>query len=250
MVLVSLLGAVPRAHAFVGSGSLLVSRLRVVSPPASRLATTTTITAAAAARPVALGHYRVRGAAPAHTNAAAPALTSLTGSWALFVSGGAADVASTTGRGKVGGMASDAGEGLMKHVLVPIADGSEEIESVTIIDTLVRAGAAVTVASVADGVEVTCSRGVVIKADCRLAECEQRDWDAVVCPGGMPGATHLKENAALEAILRKQHSDGRIVAAICAAPAVVLAAHGLLEGRKATCYPANAFTVSGLSLRS
>ena len=154
MVLVSLLGAVPRAHAFVGSGSLLVSRLRVVPPPASRLATTTTITAAAATRPVALGHYRVRGAAPAHTDAAAPALTSLTGSWALFVSGGAADVASTTGRGKVGGMASDAGEGLMKHVLVPIADGSEEIESVTIIDTLVRAGAAVTVASVADGVEV------------------------------------------------------------------------------------------------
>ena len=51
---------------------------------------------------------------------------------------------------------------------------------------------------------MTCSRGVVIKADCRLAECEQRDWDAVVCPGGMPGATHLKENAALEAILRKQ----------------------------------------------
>ena len=49
-----------------------------------------------------------------------------------------------------------------------------------------------------------CSRGVIIKADCRLAECEQRDWDAVVCPGGMPGATHLKESGALEAILKKQ----------------------------------------------
>lgn len=133
-------------------------------------------------------------------------------------------------------------EAMTKHVLVPVADGSEEIESVTIIDTLVRAGAVVTVASVADGLEVKCSRGVIIKADCRLAECEQRDWDAVVCPGGMPGATHLKESEALEAILKKQASEGRIVAAICAAPAVVLASHGLLEGRKATCYPANAFT--------
>lgn len=52
--------------------------------------------------------------------------------------------------------------------------------------------------------QVTCSRGVKITADCKLAECEQHDWDAVVCPGGMPGATNLKESAPLEAILRKQ----------------------------------------------
>ncbi|CAM9861490.1 unnamed protein product [Ectocarpus sp. 8 AP-2014] len=128
-----------------------------------------------------------------------------------------------------------------KHVLVPVADGSEEIESVTIIDTLVRAGALVTVASVGPEVEVTCSRGVKIKADCKIAECEARDWDAVVCPGGMPGAVSLKENETLEAILRKQNSEGRIVGAICAAPAVVLASHGLLEGKQATCYPASVF---------
>ena len=52
--------------------------------------------------------------------------------------------------------------------------------------------------------QVTCSRGVKIKADCKIAECEQRDWDAVVCPGGMPGAVNLKESGTLEAILKKQ----------------------------------------------
>jgi len=57
--------------------------------------------------------------------------------------------------------------------------------------------------------QVTCSRGVKIKADCKIAECEPREWDAVVCPGGMPGAVHLKENATLEAILKKQ--VGRLV---------------------------------------
>lgn len=52
--------------------------------------------------------------------------------------------------------------------------------------------------------QVTCSRGVKIKADCKIDECEPREWDAVVCPGGMPGAVHLKESATLEAILKKQ----------------------------------------------
>lgn len=52
--------------------------------------------------------------------------------------------------------------------------------------------------------QVTCSRGVKIKADCKIADCEQRDWDAVVCSGGMPGAVHLKESGTLEAILKKQ----------------------------------------------
>ncbi|CAM9893767.1 unnamed protein product [Hapterophycus canaliculatus] len=152
-------------------------------------------------------------------------------------------------------MEAAASESGIKHVLVPVADGSEEIESVTIIDTLVRAGATVTVASVGNDVEVsaegkqrlggqavTCSRGVKIKADCKIAECEARDWDAVVCPGGMPGAVNLKDNETLESILKKQDSEGRIIAAICAAPAVVLASHGLLAGRDATCYPASVFT--------
>lgn len=58
------------------------------------------------------------------------------------------------------------------------------------------------------GAQVTCSRGVKIKADCKIADCEQRDWDAVVCPGGMPGAVHLKESGTLEGILKRQVQGG------------------------------------------
>ncbi|CAM9690086.1 unnamed protein product, partial [Choristocarpus tenellus] len=158
---------------------------------------------------------------------------SLTGTSALFLSSGA-------------------GEQKLK-VLVPIAEGSEEIEGVTVMDTLVRAGAAVTVASVGSSLQshhslyrtwgiVTCSRGVKLIADCMVEECKGTDWDAVVCPGGMPGATNLKESTHLEAILRDQHARSKVIAAICASPAVVLAAHGLLDQKKATCYPAEAFT--------
>ena len=151
MVLVSLLvGALPKAHAFVGSGRLFVAKLSV-PPSASRLAT---------ARPLAIGRYRV-GAAPARTDSAASALKSLTGSWALFASGGAA--VGAAGRGAAAEVTAErgaAGEVMTKHVLVPVADGSEEIESVTIIDTLVRAGAVVTVASVAEGVEVNTAFGI------------------------------------------------------------------------------------------
>lgn len=152
MVFVSLLvGALPKAHAFVGSGPLFVARLPV-PPSASRLAT---------ARPLAIGCYRVRSA-PARTDSAASALKSLTGSWAFFASGGAAAVGAA-GRGAAAAVTVEggaAGEVMTKHVLVPVADGSEEIESVTIIDTLVRAGAVVTVASVAESVEVSTASGL------------------------------------------------------------------------------------------
>ncbi|CAN0355982.1 unnamed protein product [Ectocarpus sp. 6 AP-2014] len=213
--LVSLRGSIPGAQAFVTAAT-------------GRGFATTTTTAFARRH-----HHLGRHTAAAATTARPPTERSMTGSPAtlMFSSvGGPAEAA----------MAAAAAAGA-KHVLVPVADGSEEIESVTIIDTLVRAGALVTVASVGPEVEVTCSRGVKIKADCKIAECEARDWDAVVCPGGMPGAVSLKENETLEAILRKQNSEGRIVGAICAAPAVVLASHGLLEGKQATCYPASVF---------
>lgn len=158
MVLASfLVGALPKqAHAFVGSGPLFVARLSVPLS-ASRLATATaTATTLASARPLALvGRYRA-GAATARTVSAASAVKSLTGSWALFASGGAGAVGAA-GRSAAAELTTEGGaavEAMTKHVLVPVADGSEEIESVTIIDTLVRAGAVVTVASVADGLEV------------------------------------------------------------------------------------------------
>ena len=123
------------------------------------------------------------------------------------------------------------------QVLVPIADGSEEIEAVCIIDVLRRAGAEVTVASV-DGLQVTASRGVKLVADALIADCAGHEYALIALPGGMPGAEHLRDSAALERLLRRQAQAGRLYAAICASPVVVLQHHGLLAGRRATCHPA------------
>jgi 4-methyl-5(b-hydroxyethyl)-thiazole monophosphate biosynthesis len=126
-------------------------------------------------------------------------------------------------------------------VLVPVADGSEEIETVCIVDTLVRAGAAVTLASVEPGrLLVTCSRGVRLEADAHIADCAGATFDAIALPGGMPGAEALRDDPTLTELLRAQHASERLVAAVCASPAVVLAPHGLLGGDRATCYPAPA----------
>jgi len=126
---------------------------------------------------------------------------------------------------------------MAKRVLVPIADGSEEIEAVCIIDTLRRAAAEVTVASVGK-LQVTASRGVKIVADAGIANCTTQVYDCIALPGGMPGAEHLRDSAELIEMLREQKQAGRLYAAICAAPAVVLQYHGLLEKVRATCHPA------------
>lgn len=122
------------------------------------------------------------------------------------------------------------------NVLVPIADGTEEIEAVTIIDVLRRAEAEVTVASV-DAPQVTASRGVKIVADCLIESCRDKDFDLIVLPGGIPGAENLRDNSILKEILIKQNSAGKLYGAICAAPAVVLEPHGLLAERQATAHP-------------
>jgi 4-methyl-5(b-hydroxyethyl)-thiazole monophosphate biosynthesis len=126
---------------------------------------------------------------------------------------------------------------MRKTVLVPIADGSEEIEAVCIIDVLRRAGAEVTVASV-DGLQITASRGVRIVADRLIADCAGQRFDLIAIPGGMPGAQRLRDSPALAQLLKDQQGAGRLIGAICAAPAVVLAHHGLLEGLRATAHPA------------
>jgi 4-methyl-5(b-hydroxyethyl)-thiazole monophosphate biosynthesis len=133
-------------------------------------------------------------------------------------------------------------EAAAKSVLVPVADGSEEIEIVTIIDTLVRAGAHVTLASVGAHLMVECSRGVKLTAECYIADCLHHPWDMIVCPGGMPGSQYLSDSEPLIQLLKKQVATGKHLAAICAAPAVVLAHHGLLDGRIATCYPVPKFS--------
>ena len=123
----------------------------------------------------------------------------------------------------------------MAHVLVPLAQGCEELEAVTIIDLLRRAGVEVTVAGLEDGL-VTASRGVVLMPETTLEAVLDRDFDLVVLPGGLGGAQRLEADQRIAALLRRMSEQGRYVAAICAAPKV-LASAGLLKNREATAYP-------------
>ncbi|CAI9088783.1 OLC1v1023208C2 [Oldenlandia corymbosa var. corymbosa] len=124
-----------------------------------------------------------------------------------------------------------------KKVLVPVANGTEPLEAVITIDVLRRAGADVTVASVEKQLQVDACHGVKIVADALISDCADTVFDLISLPGGMPGAATLKDNKTLETIVKKQDSEGRLYAAICAAPAVALGSWGLLKGKKATCYP-------------
>lgn len=123
----------------------------------------------------------------------------------------------------------------MTSILIPIADGSEEIEAVSLINILRRAGFEVTVAGVSQ-LAIKGARQINLTADKLLHDC-QDNYDGIFLPGGMPGATNLSNSSLLISMLQKQAQSGKYYGAICASPAVVLAAHGLLEGKKATCYP-------------
>ena len=129
--------------------------------------------------------------------------------------------------------------GMACSVLVPIANGSEEIETVCIVDTLVRAGATVTVASVEASATCKMSRGVVMVADALIADAVSKEYDCIAVPGGMPGAKTISESVVFIDCLKKHAAAGKTYGAICAAPAVVLQAHGLIPaGAAATCFPA------------
>lgn len=124
---------------------------------------------------------------------------------------------------------------MTKIATVILAEGFEEIEAVTSIDILRRADIDVTVCGLDKGV-VTGSHNIKILADMTLAELKISP-DAVVLPGGMPGAANLANAEEVNRIITKMHNEKRLIAAICAAPAVVLAPAGILKGKKATCYP-------------
>ena len=137
----------------------------------------------------------------------------------------------------------------MSRVLVPLAPGFEEIEAVTVIDLLRRAGIEVHTASL-DGPQVTGSHGITVTADIALDAARADDYGMIVLPGGMPGADHLKRDARVISLLRRFAAEGRYTAAICAAPGV-LAHAGLLEGRAATSFPGflSADSAPGIRLR-
>ncbi len=123
----------------------------------------------------------------------------------------------------------------MVRVLVPLAEGCEELEAVTIIDLLRRAGIEVVTAGLQPGI-VKASRGTQLVPDAALDSVLRDDFDMIVLPGGMPGAQHLKEDSRIIALLKRMAQQGKYTAAICAAP-MALAEAGLLAGKRATSYP-------------
>jgi protein deglycase len=123
----------------------------------------------------------------------------------------------------------------MSRVLVPLAQGCEELEAITITDLLVRAGVSVTTCGL-DDKPVKASRGTTIIPDTSIDKVMDQHYDLIVLPGGLPGADHLRDNQALQTLLKKQAHDDRYLAAICAAPKA-LAEAGVLEGKTATSYP-------------
>jgi len=123
-----------------------------------------------------------------------------------------------------------------KKVLVPVADGFEEVEAFSIVDVFRRAGVTVDVASVGE-LQVTSSHDVRIIADKLIEDCVGESYDLIALPGGIPGAENLTNSKVLIDILKKQNREEKLYGAVCASPAVVLEPHGLLEGKKATCHP-------------
>ena len=125
----------------------------------------------------------------------------------------------------------------MSKALVPLADGFEEIEAVTVVDVLRRGGVDVVTASVHDRMEVRGAHGLQIKADRQFDEAKGDAYDAIVLPGGGDCAETFRRLQPLHERLRRQHDEKRLLCAICAAPTVLEAAGVLDENVEVTCYP-------------
>ena len=123
----------------------------------------------------------------------------------------------------------------MKSVLVPLAQGSEDLEAVTVLNILRRAGIEAVSASL-DGHPIRGSRGTVLIPDTSLDEALKRRFDMVVLPGGQPGTNNLKADARIIKLVQGMAADDLFVCAVCAAPSV-LATAGLLDGKRATSFP-------------
>ncbi|MBO7349089.1 MAG: DJ-1/PfpI family protein [Spirochaetales bacterium] len=127
----------------------------------------------------------------------------------------------------------------MKKVLAVLADGFEELEAISPIDVLRRAGASVTLAALKmyDGLKVRGSHDIYVQCDSLLSDVAKDHFDAIFFPGGMPGATNLASSPEVKDLILNTYKRGDLVCAICASPAYVLAPLGILDGKKVTCYP-------------
>ena len=124
----------------------------------------------------------------------------------------------------------------MKKVVVFLADGFEEVEGLTVVDLLRRAGAVVETVSVMGKLQIDGAHGIQVEADELFEKAFFDDAELLVLPGGMPGTLHLKEHKGLADLLCEFNENGRKIAAICAAPSV-LGENGILEGKHAVSYP-------------
>lgn len=126
---------------------------------------------------------------------------------------------------------------MRKKAIIVLANGFEELEAVTVIDILRRAGIEVTVCGL-DSEKIKGSHEITIIADKKLEQAEAASrYDACILPGGMPGAEKLASSDKVKELLVKMHAQNKIIAAICASPALVLSSIGILDNKSATCYP-------------
>jgi len=123
----------------------------------------------------------------------------------------------------------------MPSVLIPLASGFEELEAITLIDLLRRAGIEVVTAGLEPG-EVRASHGTLHVPDTDLDSALTREYDMIVLPGGLPGSDHLAGDSRVVALVKKMSAAGQFTAAICAAPRVFVKA-GILTGKRITAYP-------------
>ncbi len=124
----------------------------------------------------------------------------------------------------------------MKKIGVFLAEGFEEIEGLTVVDILRRAGLSVVTISIMGQKEVHGSHQIGVLADALFEEVDFTEYDGVVLPGGMPGTKNLGSHTGVNEIIKAFAEEGKLAAAICAAPSV-LGQAGILKGKKAACYP-------------
>ena len=125
----------------------------------------------------------------------------------------------------------------MKKVLIFFADGTEEIEALTPVDLLRRAGAEVTIAGLGENNVNTGSHGISVITDCTVDKLDKNaEFDMIVLPGGMPGTKNLDASPAVDRFISRAVKENKFIAAICAAP-TILGKRGILDGKRATCYP-------------
>lgn len=131
------------------------------------------------------------------------------------------------------------------RALIAVADGVEDLETVTLIDVLRRAEIDVVVASIENRRMFTCARGSRMTADVMLVDVLAQEFDLIALPGGMPGAERLAAHEPLADKVREQARNGRLFAAICASAALGLQTFGVLKQRRMTCYPTFSDRLSG-----